>query len=177
MSKSTILLHNLLSALTGQARAQGLSDAEWSRRARVRKETLSRLRARETCDLETLRALAEAIGARIAVMEMAAPPATPDSHFPAEIDRNYEERLAELCLAADLNVSRWRGAGPPFFMAGLAVMLASVEGFDRRGLLALGEQLHPGASDPEVFARWLERSPVRPSRFLPQLTNAGKHAA
>ena len=33
--------------------------------------------------------------------------------------------------------------------------------------LRLAEVLHPGVSTPEVFALWLENSPVRPSRFLP----------
>ena len=94
---------------------------------------------------------------------------TPDGHFPAEVDRDYEERLAGLCVSGNLDFTHWRHAGPPFFMAGLAVMLASVEGHDRRALLNLAEQLHPGASEPAVFSRWLERSPVRPSRFLPLL--------
>jgi hypothetical protein len=67
--------------------------------------------------------------------------------------------------------------GPRFFMAGLAVMVASVEGRDRCGLLTLAEQLHPGASEPAVFSRWLERSPVRPTRFLPQLVIWARHAA
>jgi hypothetical protein len=70
----------------------------------------------------------------------------------------------------------WASAGPRFFMAGLAVMLASVQGADRRGLLALGEQLHPGISEPVVFDQWLKRSPVRPARFLPMLAMEAKHA-
>jgi hypothetical protein len=52
-------------------------------------------------------------------------------------------------------------------MAGLAVMLAGSPGRDRSALLELAERLHPGASEPAVFARWLERNPLRPSRFLP----------
>jgi hypothetical protein len=62
-------------------------------------------------------------------------------------------------------------------MAGLAVMLAAMSDHDRRGLLALAEQLHPGASEPEVFARWLKRSPVRPSRFLPLVEALSTRAA
>jgi len=62
-------------------------------------------------------------------------------------------------------------------MAGLAVMLASVTEFDRRGLLALAESLHPGASEPAVFAQWLKRSPVRPSRLLPMVEQEVRHAA
>jgi hypothetical protein len=56
-------------------------------------------------------------------------------------------------------------------------MLASVEGHDRRAFLSLAEQLHPGASEPAVFSRWLERSPVRPSRFLPLMAALNKDAA
>ncbi len=56
-------------------------------------------------------------------------------------------------------------------------MLASISGADRRGLLALAESLHPGATEPTVFAQWLQRSPLRPSRFLPMLAQAAKHAA
>jgi hypothetical protein len=52
-------------------------------------------------------------------------------------------------------------------MAGLAVMLAGTRGFERGRYLALGEALHRGSSRVEVFAEWLARSPVRPSRFLP----------
>ena len=54
-------------------------------------------------------------------------------------------------------------------MGGLAAMLASVREFDRRRYLALAEDLHPGVTQPEVFELWLERSPVRPARFLPML--------
>ncbi len=62
-------------------------------------------------------------------------------------------------------------------MAGLAVMLASTRDFDRRSLLILAEELHPGASEPAVFARWLKASPLRPSRFLPMLSVRVKRAA
>jgi hypothetical protein len=54
-------------------------------------------------------------------------------------------------------------------MAGLAVMVASVPEFDRRSLLDLPEALYAGSSQVEVFAQWLERSQVHPSRFLPML--------
>jgi hypothetical protein len=62
-------------------------------------------------------------------------------------------------------------------MAGVAVMLASNPDADRRALLALAETLHPGATEVPVFARWLQRSPLRPSRFLPMLAMEMKHAA
>jgi hypothetical protein len=177
MSKSTTLLAEILGVLTRHARERGLSHAEWSGRAGVRKETLSRLRGRDTCDLETLRLLAEVVNVRIGVFEAPSVETTADGHFPKEVDREYEERLVNLCVSKDLSASRWLGAGPRFFVAGLAVMLASVAGHDRRALLKLSEELHPGASEPAVFARWLERSPVRPSRFLPLVAAHARHAA
>jgi hypothetical protein len=161
MKTSTEPLSNTIATLTKQARALGLSDTEWATRAGVRKETLSRLRHRRSCDFETLRLLAEAVGARLGVVEVHAPDSTPDGHFPAGLDRD-----------------RWAGMGPRFFMAGLAVMLASGMYGDRRRLLDLAERLHPGASEVAVFNRWLERSPLRPTRFLPLVDAARQiHAA
>jgi hypothetical protein len=62
----------------------------------------------------------------LAVLEMPAPDASPDGHFPASLDR---------------------------------------------------ARLHPGASEVAVFDRWLQRSPLRPSRFLPLLEVRLDHAA
>jgi hypothetical protein len=97
------------------------------------------------------------------------PGSTEDGLFPVQLDREYEERLLELCASGDLEPERWRRHGTAFFMAGLAVMVASVPEFDRRSLLDLAEELHSGSSQVETFAQWLKRSPVRPSRFLPML--------
>jgi hypothetical protein len=178
MKTSTEPLSNTIATLTKQARALGLSDTEWATRAGVRKETLSRLRHRRSCDFETLRLLAEAVGARLGVVEVHAPDSTPDGHFPAGLDRDYEDRLVELSVSGDVDPGRWAGMGPRFFMAGLAVMLASGVYGDRRRLLDLAERLHPGASEVAVFNRWLERSPLRPTRFLPLVDAARQiHAA
>jgi hypothetical protein len=178
MKKSTALLANTIAALTTQARALGLSDTEWATRAGVRKETLSRLRHRCSCDFETLRLLAEAVGARLGVVEVHTPDSTADGHFPANLDRDYEDRLVELSVSGDVDPGRWAGMGPRFFMAGLAVMLASAVHGDRRRLLDLAERLHPGAGEVAVFNRWLERSPLRPTRFLPLVDAARQiHAA
>jgi len=177
MSKSTEPLGETVAALTRRARALGLTDTAWANRAGVWKETLSRLRRREACDFETLRSLAHAVGARLGVLEMQAPDATPDGHFPARVDREYEQRLLELCASGHLDPALWASAGPRFFMAGLAVMLASAGAGDRRDLLALAERLHPGAGEVAVFERWLARSPVRPTRFLSLLDARLAHAA
>jgi hypothetical protein len=177
MPTSTESLAQALSALTRQARMLGLTDTEWAVRAGVRKETLSRLRRRQSCDFETLRSLAQVVGARLGVLEVQWPDAAPDGHFPTSVDRDYEERLVELGASGDLDPGRWAGMGPRFFMAGLAVMLASVRNRDRRGLLALAERLHPGASEVSVFNQWLERSSLRPTRFLSFVDARTAHAA
>ncbi|MGH8263863.1 MAG: hypothetical protein ACRETU_08265 [Steroidobacterales bacterium] len=177
MNKSIDALQAVLSTLTRQARSLGLTDTEWATRAAVRKETLSRLRQRRSCDFATLQALAQVVGARVGVLDANAPGSTADGHFPAKVSRDLEERLLELCASRDLGGERWKNLGPAFFMAGLAVMVASVKGFDRGGLCALAEQLHTGSSNPEVFQLWLNRSPVRPSRFLPMLEKMVQRAA
>lgn len=177
MHKSTYSVARTLNLLRRQARTRGLSDSAWARLAGIRKETLSRLSDRENCDFETLCSLADAVGARLGVLEVAPDEMTPDGHFPLGVDRDYEERLVELCASGDPDPTRWRSAGPRFFMAGLAVMLAGLDGVDRPALLALAEQLHPGATEVVVFGRWLERSPVRPSRFLPLVEARSARAA
>lgn len=177
MYKSTSSLAGTLAALRRRAAARGLTDSEWAGRARVRKETLSRLRRRRSCDFATLQALARVVGAQLGVIEPPAPQLAADGHFPAGIDRSHEERLLELCASGDLDPARWRTLGPSFFMAGLAVMLASTQYGERRALLTLAERLHPGASETAVFNRWLERSPLRPARFLPLLDAELQRAA
>jgi hypothetical protein len=177
MRKSTAALSDLLQQLSARARERALTDTAWAARAGVRKETLSRLRGRETCDFATLSALAVAVGAEVAIVEPPAAAAESAAHLPSELSRDYEEQLLKLCASRTLDLQQWQRLGPRFFMAGLAVMLASTAGFDRRSLLALAEQLHPGASEPEVFARWLDASPLRPSRFLPMLQVLVNHAA
>jgi hypothetical protein len=177
MSKSTLTLEVLLDSLTRAARSKGLNDSAWAAAAGFSKETLSRLRRRTSCDLSTLIALADAAGASLSVVVASQPVATADGHFPSELSREYEERLLRLCASGRLDAAEWAAVGPAFFMAGLAVMLASTADADRRGLLALAENLHPGATEVPVFDRWLRRSPLRPSRFLPMLKMARKHAA
>jgi hypothetical protein len=113
----------------------------------------------------------------LGVTEVRTPDSTCDGHFPATINRDYEDTLRDLATSGDLDPVRWAAAGPRFFMAGLAVMLASGRHVDRSALLALAEHLHPGASDVAVFNRWLTRSPLRPTRFLPLLAAGGTGAA
>lgn len=174
--KKSIGIRTVLDSLTHKARNLGLNDADWAARAGIRKETLSRLKSRRSCDFSTLQSLAQSVGASIGVLDASVMTVTPDALFPARIDREFEDRLFELCASRDLNPERWRRLGPPFFLAGLAVMMASVDGFDRRRLLDLAEQLHAGSSQVGVFTLWLERSPVQPSRFLPPLADRSRAA-
>lgn len=171
------ILPDLLARLTAQARALSLTDAQWAARAGVRGETLSRLRRRSSCDLSTLQSLASAVGVRLALDEGVSGATTPDGHIPAMLDRDAEARLLALAASGNLADEAWTAAGPRFFMAGLAVMLAGEPGLDRRGLLALAERLHPGMTEPAVFTLWLDRSPMRPSRFLPLLEMERRYAA
>lgn len=162
-------LESVLAALSASARRRGLTDTAWASCAGVRKETLSRLRSRRSCDFATLDALARAVGARIDVLDVDGQPLTADGHFPVAVKREDEERLLELAVSRTLDAGAWKRCGPAFFMAGLAVMLAGVHGLNRPGLLALAERLHPGSSQVDGFTLWLARSPVRPSRFMPLL--------
>ncbi len=102
---------------------------------------------------------------------------TIDGRFPSTIDRDFEERLIGLCVAGDFDPAHWRDVGPPFFMAGLAVLLAGMPEFDRPALLRLAEALEVGSTQIDVFSVWLKESPLRPSRFLPMVSNRMHHAA
>lgn len=176
MSTSTRHLQELLSGLTDLARRNGWPDAEWARRAGLPKETLCRLRSRSTCDFATLAALAEALHAGLAVAEPERP-TTRDGLWPAQVDRQYESRLVDVLATGTTRPEDWRPLGPLFFVAGLAVTLASVTGLDRPAYLALAEALHPGSTEPRVYGFWLERTPLPPSRFLPMLQQRMRHAA
>jgi len=79
--------------------------------------------------------------------------------------------------ARSLRVDDWRPLGPPFFLAGLAVTLASISRLERRKYLDLAEALHPGATEPRVYAKWLADKPLPPSRFLPTIERALQLAA
>lgn len=159
----------LLEEMTPAARLRFGTDRQWAAACRLPPETLSRLRKRKTCDFRTLEALATAAGFRLVPAR-----ASGDS---TRFGREQEEQLLDLCASGNTDPSAWRTYGEPFFMAGLAVMLASARGFDRRRYLELAETLHPGMSVPEVFDLWLARSPVSPGRFLPLARHRSRLAA
>jgi prevent-host-death family protein len=97
--------------------------------------------------------------------------ATPNRSARAEPgwSRRNEERVLDLCVKGDFRPSRWLRAGNPRQLAGVAAMLASLDGFDRTRMLALAERLYPGTSTPDGFSRWLSNSPIQAARFLPML--------
>ena len=154
----------LLGQMAQAARQRYDNDKRWAAACGLPAETLSRLRTRDSCDLRTLNSLASAVGYSI----VATPSAAGDAN--TFFGRPQEEALLDLCASGSTDPAVWRSRGDGFLMGGLAIVLASVRGFDRRRHLELGEELHPGVSQPEVFALWLRRCPLRPARFLPMLT-------
>lgn len=169
-------LPTVLGALSVVARQAGWSDAEWARRSGLPKETLCRLRSRSTCDFATLDALARAVDADLMVSTRAGRTSA-DERWPAIIDRSLEVRLVDLIGSGSTRVSDWRPLGPPFFLAGMAVMVASLPRIDRSKYLDLAESLHPGATEPRVFSKWLAETPLAPARFLPMLEAELRRAA
>ena len=87
--------------------------------------------------------------------------------------RDKDEAMLALCAGAP-DIKAWRLAGTPRFMAGMALMLASVSGFDRARYLALAQKLDPTALSVEAFEAWLANNPYKPSRFLPMLQQLRK---
>jgi DNA-binding phage protein len=170
-------LQPILGELSAAARKRGLTDSAWARLAQLPKESLSRLRRRRDCDWATLERLATAIGLRLAVVQPADADLARDGHVPLALTREHEERLYRLIRSGDTTPSTWRAQGPAFFMAGLAVLLASAGNHDRRKLLQLAEVLHPGISEPAVANIWMQRTPIEPSRFFAQLESGDGHAA
>lgn len=160
-----------LEPLALAAEARGMSRTQWAQRAGLPKETLSRLFHRADCDLSTLTKLAAAVGHRIDLIP------EPDRVMPPKWDREAEDACLRLCASGTLDIRTWKNAGPDYFMAGLATLCANDDQADRDGYLALAAALCPAMRDPAEFARWLETSPARPSRFLPMLRDARRLAA
>lgn len=167
-------LSHLLDEMQAQASARGWKAYDWAARAQVRPETLSRLRRRGNCDLQTLQRLAGVLSLTLKLAEAEAHAGT---LLPKRYDRGFEEQLLELAASRNTDLERWRKTAPGFFMGGFAVMLSCDPHFDRPAYLALGDQLHPGVSSPEAFGMWLKQSPLRPYRFMPMLKERMRHAA
>ena len=136
----------------------------WAEASGVPHETLSRLKTKSSCDLRTLHALAQAAGYKIAVIPKIA---ENGAHFPQKLSRDMEIELLALAASGNTEIDTWKQHGPSFFVGGLAALLACGRGFDREKYMNLAEELHPGISNHEVFAKWLKSSPIRAARFLP----------
>jgi hypothetical protein len=154
----------LVEQMAEAAKVKFSSDAGWAEASGLPRETLSRLKSQRSCDLRTLGALAQAVGYTLVAVRHAG---LDRGHMPDSFGREAEDNLLDLCASGNVDPGVWRASGPSFFMGGLAVMLASSKGFERERYLRLAETLHPGVSTTDVFAMWLEKSPVRPARFLP----------
>jgi prevent-host-death family protein len=89
--------------------------------------------------------------------------------MPKSLSRSEEERLLELAGSGDTRPSRWRRAGDPQLLAGVAVLMGSLDLGPRERLFALAEHLWPGMSTLEVANEWLRRTPVKADRFVPML--------
>lgn len=124
-------------------------------------------------ELWTLDRRLSAMAERFGVMYRPAPHAdgatTRDGPLPSHMDRALEARLLDLVRSGSTRPEDWRREGPAYFMAGLAVALASAPEFNRKDYLALAEALHPGASELRVFDQWLKETPWKRSRFMAQL--------
>jgi hypothetical protein len=155
--------------MTPAGRRRFGSDRRWAAACRLPPETLSRLRKRESCDFRTLEMLAAAAGFKLSLS-----PATGQPLFKG---REPESELLDLCASGETDKAVWQAHGAPFFMGGLAMVLASARGFDRRRYLDLAEDLHPGMSVPEVFDLWLSRTAFSAGRFLPLVRHRRKRAA
>jgi len=165
MLESTGRLGAILGKLTGRARLRGWSDAEWARHAGLPKETLCRLRSRDSCDFRTLDTLAWSVGTTLDCV-LPRRPLTPDRLCPVEVDVAYEDDLLDLVNAPAADESRWRALGPAFFMGGIAGTLADAPGQPRAAWLALADGLHPGITSSAVHDLWLARTPWPPARWL-----------
>lgn len=156
-------LASFLAQLAPAARRAHLTDREWAGKAKLRPETLARLKNRSDCGLGTLEALAGAVGWRISLDQM------PERTMPASMDRDAEAAWLDLCASGSLDLRRWLDAGPRYFAAGLALLLSNARGVDREGLTALADALYPGITEPAEMNQWLTRSPLKPSRIFPMI--------
>lgn len=152
-----------LSYLECAATRLGLNRSRWAERAGLRAETLSRLFAREDCELKTLTSLAAAVSQRLLLV------AQPQRQMPHAWNREVERRYVVLCASGSTDVGRWLREGPRYFLSGLAMMMASSRGADREAYLALAFALCPAMQEEAEFQTWLSMTPAKPSRFLPMV--------
>lgn len=156
-----------LSRLEFAASRLGLNRSRWAERAGLRAETLSRLFARDDCELKTLTSLAAAANQKLLLV------ALPQRQMPNAWNREVERKYAALCASGATDVGRWLREGPRYFISGLAMMMASSRGADREAYLALAFALCPAMHEEAEFQVWLSITPAKPSRFLPMVRALG----
>lgn len=113
------------------AQARGLNDRQWAGAAGTPPETLARLKSRTDCDLATLVALAGVVGHAVQIAPL------PERIMPKTYRRKMETALCALCTDQTYDLLAWQKAGPRYFLAGLAVMLAGMREMDQ-GNAAVG---------------------------------------
>ena len=160
---TTFNLRDGLAHLERAASRLGLNRGRWAERAGVRPETLSRLFARDDCDLRTFTSLAGAANQRLLLVGQ------PERDMPGAWSRDAERKYALLCASTSTEVALWLREGPRYFLSGLAMMMANARGADREAYLALATALCPAMQDPAEFETWLSMTPAKPSRFLPMV--------
>jgi antitoxin (DNA-binding transcriptional repressor) of toxin-antitoxin stability system len=136
------------------------------------KTNLGRVLARAAVDRLAIRKHGRVVAYLVPARELEAAPRKQRpklAPMPKSLSRNEEERLLELAVSGDTRPSRWRRAGDPRLLAGVAALMGSLDLGHRERLLALAEQLWPGMTTLEVANDWLRRSPVKADRFVPML--------
>src|SRR5438105_5040769 len=107
------ILPEILSQLECAASRLGLNRSRWAERAGLRAETLSRLFARDDCELKTLTSLAAAANRKLLIV------AQPERRMPDVWNREVERKYVVLCASGSTDVGRWLREGPRYFLSGL----------------------------------------------------------
>jgi prevent-host-death family protein len=136
------------------------------------KTNLGDVLARAAVDTLAIRKHGRVVAYLVPVREFERPRKKPKARLasmPKSLSRSEEERLLELAASGDTRPSRWRRAGDPQLLAGVAILMGSLDLGPRERLFALAEHLWPGMSTLEVANEWLRRTPVKADRFVPML--------
>src|SRR5258706_4273092 len=123
------------------------------------KTNLGGVLARAAVDRLAIRKHGRIVAYLVPARELEAPRKTRGiAPMPKSLSRAEEERLLQLAASGDTRPSRWRRAGDPRLLAGVAMLLGSLDLGDRDRLFALAEQLWPGMSTLEAGNQWLRPS-------------------
>src|SRR5450759_1576712 len=97
-TSTTLRPAELLDQMSKAAKGIFSTDSSWAKASGLPKETLSRLRRKPSCCLQTLAALAQTAG-----YTLVAVPATvhDGEHMPNAFGREYEDDLLDLCASGN----------------------------------------------------------------------------